>query len=61
MALDDANDSRGAAGECPGHDWELAELDVLQGGGAGLVMKCRYCEAVSYERSARHEPNRPSL
>lgn len=61
MGADDANDAQGAAGECPGHDWELDELDVLAGGGAGLALKCSWCGAVSYEPSARNDPNRPKL
>lgn len=54
MSADDQNE--GGPGECPGHEWDLADLHATNattsaGIGFGLSYECRWCGATRYEPS----------
>lgn len=50
MGADDSNDQAGAAGECPGHEWVIKELD-LSLSGARTLSECRWCGTPGYQPS----------
>lgn len=52
MGDDDANE--GGAGECPGHEWVLADFQTVERDGVigmAMVHQCRWCPATYYEPS----------
>lgn len=51
MSQDDANDSPGAPGECPGHAWKVHGIYLRMTGGS-MSVKCKWCGTVSYQPSA---------
>lgn len=52
MGDDDANE--GGARECPGHEWVLANFQVVERNGVtgmAIVNECKWCGATFYEPS----------
>lgn len=45
MGIDDSNEGDGA-GECPGHEWRLAEFAAARDG-AYVEQVCAYCGTVT--------------
>lgn len=48
--MDDANQTPGAPGECPGHEWVIHEV-ILKLRGAQMTVKCEWCGALQVEPS----------
>ncbi|MGO4297102.1 hypothetical protein [Glutamicibacter sp. MCAF14] len=51
MSADDANDTPGEPGACPGHEWKVGRVFLRPTGGSMSVV-CKWCGTVDYYPSA---------
>lgn len=47
--MDDANDTPGIPGACPGHEWKMTMVDLSDHGGF-IYDECKWCGTVNVWR-----------